>query len=199
MDITRRQVDHYSLSIKGVDHPRFAGTLVADVTINARSDLTINIDNGEVFNYRWNAMGHPNESFKEFLVKSGGSVDYFMSKVASRSVFDGTATLDMMKRHLLEYRRDDSIDAEPARRVWNILFGDGGIRWVVGTGARSFDEFFRDIEGNLFGDDDQEAMDCLWDHPEQWDCVMHYPHTIEVFFDLMWPELIKHLAEENNA
>ena len=188
MDITRRQVDHYSLRIKGVDHPRFAGTLVADVTIdNARSDLTINIDNGEVFNHRWNAMGHPSKSFKEFLIESGGDYHYFKGKVANETVFDAKATLAEMNRHLFEYRRDDSIDSDQARRVENILF----VRCRDLSCSRSFDEFYRQIDDNIIGDDDQYAMNQLWDHAGQYGCYMKYENTIE---------LIKYLmAEVNDA
>jgi hypothetical protein len=196
--INRRQVDHYGMSVKGVDHPRFCGTLFADVTIdNARSDLTINIDNGEVFNYRWNAMGHPGQSFKEFLISSGGSVDYFKGKVADKTVFDAKGTLAEMKRHLIEYRREDSIDADQARRVWNIIFGVG-VAMYNPSNAGSFEEFYREVLGNVLGDYDQEAMDKLWDHPGQYGCYMKYKNTIDAFFDILWPELMATLKGESS-
>ena len=194
--INRRQVDHYGMSIKGVEHPRFYGTLVADVTIdNSRSDLTINIDNGEVFNHRWNAMGHPDKSFKEFLTESGGSVDYFKGKVASETVFDAKATLQEMKSHLLEYRRDTTIDSEQARRVWNILF----VKSRGLSSSRSVDEFCRDIDENVIGEADQDAMELLWDHSGQFGCHMKYPNTIDVFFELMWAPLVEELKKELEA
>lgn len=194
--INRRQVDHYGMSVKGVEHPRFYGTLVADVTIDdARSDLTINIDNGEVFNYRWNARGHPGESFKEFLIKCGDDVPYFKGKVADKTIFDAKSTLAEMKRHLLEYRRDDSIDSDQARRVWNILF----VKRRDLSVCRSFEEFYRDIEQEIIGDDDQNAMDKLWDHPGQYGCYMKYKNTIDAFFDILWPELMAVLKGEAKA
>lgn len=193
--INHRQVDHYEMKIEGIDRLRYAGTLVADVTIDdARCDLTINIDNGTaVFNHRWNARGVPG-TFKEMLVESGSDYHYFLAKVANQTVFDAKATINEMKRRLLESRRDDYVNEDQARRVWNVLFGDGEHR-ASASSTRSFREFVNEMEGDYSGGD-YEGFELLWNHPGDWPAVMNYPNTIEIFFEVMWPELIAELGKE---
>jgi len=88
----------------------------ADITVDANEStgrIQIASDFGSWENY-WGACG---KSFKSFLISL--NIDYVAGKFGADKWFDEVATIKQFKREVLEYRKDDSITAEVARKIWN--------------------------------------------------------------------------------
>ncbi len=199
-EISSRRVDHYLMVLKNIDHKRFSGKLIADVTIDdLRCDLTINLDNGTVFNHRWNARGFSG-TFKNFLIENGNDHHYLLGKVARESVFDATETIRDMKRGVLTARKERDLTKGMARRLWNMIDNKMPNDVLGGSPvyATSVEDFANSIEKYIDGEDDQDAIQNTWDHPGEWPWAMRYPNTIQVFFELMWPRLIDELKTEQS-
>jgi hypothetical protein len=88
----------------------------ADITVDANEStgrIQIASDFGSWERY-WGACG---KSFKEFLIHL--NIDYAADKFGQDKWFDEAATIKQFKREVIEYRRNDSITSEIARKIWN--------------------------------------------------------------------------------
>ena len=76
-------------------------------------------DYGDV-SYRWNQRGLPDGGFKRFILKAD---DYYLTGKfgQGRRVYDGDATYESIKDHILQARKDDSMSKEKARQEYDHL------------------------------------------------------------------------------
>jgi hypothetical protein len=69
--------------------------------------------------YQWLCTGH--DDFRGFVIGlARGCPDYLLSKI-SQLIYDGDRTLEHVKEHILEYRRDGDYTKEFARKEWELL------------------------------------------------------------------------------
>lgn len=99
--------------------------------------------------YRWPMAGQvPGREFREFLL---GCDDYYLTlKLGQgRKEYDPKGTLQMVKEHILRYRRDDSLTKAEAREEWNRLETYDNLarefdfsQWYTATGIEDAGEFY---------------------------------------------------------
>lgn len=109
MQISKSQVEVYK--IRGLKHGAWA-----DITIDANGTtgrISIASDYGSWERY-WGACGC---SFKEFLCDL--DIHYTAGKFGVGNSFDVTATIHEWKRHVFDDRRNEYIDAEKARELYD--------------------------------------------------------------------------------
>ena len=91
--------------------------------------------------YRWCATGEVD--FRNFILRIGG--DYLLGKVSSEDVYDDEATERLIKKHILEHRKEGWYSKERARKEWDHLVACG----VADNGEIGFHQWY---EGTEIGD-----------------------------------------------
>jgi hypothetical protein len=90
----------------------------AKIMIDEKHSILSCLSDAGDFSYRWPTEDR--RTFKQFLTEI--SPGYLMGKIEPRStVFDMEATCANLKRALFEYRRDDNITKEQARKEYDII------------------------------------------------------------------------------
>lgn len=109
MEITKSQIELYR--IRGAKNGGWA-----DISINeGYKSGRISISSGQgSWSYYWGACG---ESFKKFLC--GLDISYTSMKFGCGNVFDQEATIKEWKQTVIKERRDEDIDAEKARELFD--------------------------------------------------------------------------------
>jgi hypothetical protein len=97
-------------------------------------------------NYAFAWRGFGDRDFRRFLLGAERDTDYFTKKLqhggdGPGDVYDGPATLERIKGHILRHRRDLSWSADHARREWDIL-----ARHDVEWSEAEFGEWYRETE-----------------------------------------------------
>jgi hypothetical protein len=76
-------------------------------------------DWGDV-SYRWNQRGLPEGGFKRFLIRCDDF--YLISKFGSqRREYDPESTFESVKEHIIQARRDGTMEKDDAREEWDFL------------------------------------------------------------------------------
>lgn len=145
------------------------------IIIDPRNGLVMCYTDYGNYNYAW---PHHGEKYPlHFLQKI--SFDYAMTKfLGGRKEFDAERTALSMKRHVLEYRRDEAYTAEEAREMWDAIKeaedepGEG-FMYVIRDGAFA-----------------QHNAD-WWEMP-----VYRFPNDARGFWDHIWRPLMEHIKAE---
>lgn len=149
----------------------------ADITIDSpgigSGRIMIASDYGDWQNY-WGAVGG---SFKEFLTRI--DKHYVAGKFGANRWFDQKATVKFMKKQIIDYRRDNDIDCEKARDMWNDL--------------KELEEY-DDPQVFSIRAFDSEHLSYLFDcGPELfYDCTPGF----NAFWEIVWPVFIDQLKQE---
>lgn len=99
-------------------------------------------------NYAYKWTHHGEKDFRQFIVTAYKSHDYILGKLASE-VYSGKKTVEGIKEHILEYRRDGSFTKEFARREWDLIneiedmnSEHGFNEWYENTAINDASEFY---------------------------------------------------------
>lgn len=149
----------------------------ADITVDSPGEkcgrISIASDYGD-WQYFWGAVGG---SFKDFLCHI--DKHYAAGKFGANRWFDQQATLKTMKKQIIEYRRDNDIDAEKARAMWNEL-----------NDLKEYD----DAQVFAMRAFDSEHLSYLFDcGPDlSYDCTPGF----NAFWEIVWPVFVGELKKE---
>ncbi|KVO11762.1 hypothetical protein [Burkholderia ubonensis] len=134
-------------------------------------EILINSDYGN-YAYAWGSMGCP---LKQFLIEIDRG--YLLNKLAGLSLyeFDFDASVERVKREILQQRRDGSLDRDEAREAWNDIPSDN-------QGKDLFiNELFR--------------IDCLGEEPWHFAKERERPE-LGGFYKHVWTPFTEHLRAE---
>ncbi|KFX55810.1 hypothetical protein FDC50_15020 [Clostridium botulinum] len=71
------------------------------------------------YNYSW--PYHGRKSFKHFILELADDPSYFLGKVAKDDYFYDDETKENWKKKIIEDRRENYLNKEQARELWNIV------------------------------------------------------------------------------
>lgn len=137
-----------------IRHPK-TGMYWADITIDSmgsKGRISISSDYGNYANF-WGACGKG--GFKNFLTEI--NMHYAADKFGADRWFDIDSTIEGYKKRVLEYRRDETIESEKAREIFDEIkelescSGEGefvGQMWNSPNLMRFFD-FCPEMERNV--------------------------------------------------
>lgn len=162
--VTKTTVECYKLR-------HSSGMYWADITIDETGPnagrIAIASDFGS-WNTSWNAMGG---TLKEFLPKC--DIGYLCKNFASRTHFNADATIEGLKKTLIEHVRQGHTDIKGARPVFDQIVECEG--------------YYHKAEFEHFIYNQRELMG-YFETPE---LIMEYDPGLVRFFDMVWPEFIK--------
>lgn len=158
--------------IRGLKHGYWADISLDEAERAGR--ISISSSNGN-WSYYWGACG---ESFKRFLI--GLDIYYAAGKFRCGHVLDLPATINSWKRQLLSERREEYLDAEEARELYDEI--DRITAHVI---SRS------DLEYELFNSN--SLMKFFDFNP---DIATKVDTQFEIFWSHIWPHFITALKEE---
>jgi hypothetical protein len=153
----------------------------ADITIDANERggrIQIASDYGNWSNY-WGAAG---SDFKDFLKRI--SHDYAASKFGAERWIDVKATVAMYKRDLLEQRREERLEQEEARQIYDE---------IDDLKMESHSTLVQAIQHSAYVLD---FINSVYDMPEL--CYEDNPHFLH-FWNELWPVLLAEFERERLA
>lgn len=116
MDKQEFTIEKTTVECYKIRHPQ-TGMYWADITIDSmgsKGRISISSDFGNYANF-WGACGKG--GFKNFLTEI--NIDYAADKFGADRWFDLDSTLNGYKRDVMQNRREENIDAERAREIWD--------------------------------------------------------------------------------
>lgn len=166
--ITKTQVECYKIR-------NASGIYWADIVLDSGDDkgrISISSDFG-TWSYFWGACGN----FKKFLIKI--NKEYLADKFNEDRHFDLIGTIKEYKNQIIDYRRNEGLDGETARKMWDEL------DLMHGMGSKH--EF---IDGMY----QSENLCKLFDTgPDYIECISP---RFQKFWDQIWPCFINELNKE---
>lgn len=115
MKITQNNIQLYEL--RDIGNGRWADIVIQEGENSGR--ISIASDFGS-WQYYWNSCGKP---FKQFLIDLRSNMHYVAGKMNADRWFDFDATIKKLKEAVLVSRRNDSIEKEKARLIYNEIKG----------------------------------------------------------------------------
>ena len=149
----------------------------ARVVIDPTSGLFMCYGGTGNYNFSWAAPGH---DFFDFLQDL--NFDYAMSKFLGRSThLNVKLSVQSIKQYIKDYRRDDTLTAELARKMW---------KQANTLALCSKEDFLRELEDSLFRK-----------HYSQWYDLPYYDHGAQAkwFWQLIWKPLMLHIKQTQLA
>lgn len=137
----------------------------------------------------WGACGCP---FKEFLI--GSDFSYLFGKFmgAKLEVYDGDATFRELLKRVINNRRDNSFDADSARRIWDALTERED---EISRSLESMVHAVHDAIGDIGSCADRKRISEAFAEP--WEAACDRPDIQAVgFWKTIWPQFRDALAFE---
>lgn len=146
------------------------------IIIDPRNGMVLCYTDYGNYNYNWSHRGE--QSIFQFIGKI--SFDYAMSKfLGAKQTVNVERTLLAFRKHVLEYRREESHTAEDAREMWDAL-------------NEAEDEGFHGSSLGHF-----LAASPIAENIDEWYDFICYEHPSEArgFWDHIWTPLVAHIQE----
>lgn len=181
MNPTSKTVKHFNAEQYVVRGQYWLATIFLD---NDSGQISVMSSWNHNYSHCWSTPGRGKESLKEFLITAGP--DYIMNKFSygSERWFDHKQSLQQLKREVLAWRRNKTLDKNTARRIWDeikdILEEDGMNSTAWYYQVNKCDELMNGYSGDF------SSIPCITDY---------HPH-LRAFMQEVWPVFIEQLKQE---
>lgn len=179
MEKTEFTIEKSKVECYKIRHPK-TGMYWADITIDTpgekRGRIMIASDYGD-WQYYWGSVGG---GFKDFLCHI--NIGYVAGKFGADRHFDKLTTIKSMKKQVIDLRRDNDINSETARNIWQDIESLEDYDTAQIFGLMAFNSTYL-----------SETFDC---GP---DLVYDYTPQFRKFWETIWPVFIDQLKQEIEA
>jgi hypothetical protein len=161
------------------------GQWLANIVLDDKDgDIYIQSDYGD-YSYWWRSRGR-DTTLKQFLLSCDDS--YVMNKFGyggKNDYFYADRTIKNIKKDILQQRREDRIDSDQARLLWNEI---NDIDYSTDTCNEmyvSLAEWAPDVLSHIYGDSSYEIPWSTGTHPQ-----------LIAFMDKVWPLFLEEISNE---